>query len=209
VEPPEPRPRRLALAWLLVPIGAFFVAAMVGTALSPTLLIESPAALIALNPVPRHLVLTVNLIDPATFYAIATLALFGPDPFHYLLGRLYGDQALIWVEKRSPATGRLVRGLERWFARAGLLILFAAPTGVVSLLAGAARVNAVAFVVINILGTLAMVTLVRLLGERFAAPIDAVIAFIQANVVALTIITVLLVAFGAWRRQRREGTAKS
>ena len=205
----DPRRRPVRLAWLLAPLGGFFVAALIGTALSPTLLIANPTALIALNPVPRHLVLTVNLIDPITFYAVAAARLFGPDPFHYLLGRLYGDQALVWVERRSARTGRLVRRLERWFERFGLLFLLVAPAGVVCLLAGAARVRPVTFVALNLAGTLAGLTLVRVLGERFAPAIESAIAFVQANVVALTVATVLLVAFSAWRQQRRERAVKS
>ncbi len=90
---------------------------------------------------------------------------------------VYSDQALAWIEQRSLGTGRLVRRLERWFERAGLLILFAAPTGVACLLAGALRVNPVAFVVIEVLGTIAGITLIWLLGERFAEPIDSVMEF--------------------------------
>ncbi|MBA2591709.1 MAG: hypothetical protein M3495_07700 [Pseudomonadota bacterium] len=55
--------------------------------------------------------------------------------------------------------------------------MFAAPTGVACLLAGALRVNPVAFVVIEVLGTIAGITLIWLLGERFAEPIDSVMEF--------------------------------
>jgi membrane protein DedA with SNARE-associated domain len=87
--------------------------------------------------------------------------------------------------------------------------LLVAPAGVVCLLAGAARMRPAVFVAINLAGTLIGLTLVRLLGERFAATIESVVAFVQANVVALTVATVLLVAFGAWRQQRRERAVKS
>jgi membrane protein DedA with SNARE-associated domain len=195
--------RRLGLALVLTPLALFFGAAMIGTALAPKLLVEKPLLLVALNPVLRHLVLAANDIPPIPFYVVALLRLLGPDPFHYLLGRLYGDAALAWVERRSPRAGRFVRWVEGLFERWGLLVLLVAPEGVVCLLAGAAGVHPITFVAVDVLGTLGMLALVRLFGSAFAVPIEIVVNLIQANAILLTGVSIAAVAFEAWRRRRR------
>ncbi|HMJ12520.1 MAG TPA: hypothetical protein VK524_13945 [Polyangiaceae bacterium] len=203
----RPRPsseqRQPRLRLLIAALGTFFVAAMLGTAFAPTLVVSNPLLLIALNPVLRHLVLASNQVDAATFFAVAGLRLLGPDPFHYLLGLWYGPAALAWLERKSARAGRILRLVERAFARAGLLILFVAPEGIVCLLAGAARVPPWLFVTLDVAGTLCTLTLVRLFGRRYEQGIRGVLDFIEGNILALTVASVVLVVASAlWRRRR-------
>jgi membrane protein DedA with SNARE-associated domain len=178
---------------------------MIGTALAPTLVVTQPLLLVALNPVLRHLVLVANQVEPAVFFVVGALRLFGPDPFHYLLGRWYGDTALSWLERKSPRAGRVVRAVEAAFARAGPVILFVAPEGIVCLLAGAARVRPVTFVAIDVAGTLCTLTVVRLFGRRYEQGIRDVLDFVEGNILALTLASVVLVVCSAlWRRRRTQ-----
>jgi membrane protein DedA with SNARE-associated domain len=191
------------LRLLVAALGSFFVAAMIGTALAPTLVVTEPLLLIALNPVLRHLVLVANQLEPAAYFVVGALRLFGPDPFHYLLGRWYGDSALVWLERKSPRAGRVVRAVETAFARAGLVILFVAPEGIICLLAGAARVRPLTFIALDVAGTFTMLALVRSFGRRYEQGIQGVLDFVEGNILVLTAASVVLVVASAvWRRRR-------
>lgn len=197
------RRRRLRLGALLAPVVVTSVASLTGTALAPTLLVTAPLLLIALNPVFRHLVMVSGVVDPKAFFAVALLRLFAPDPFYYWIGRLYGRDAVTWVERRSGGAGSLIRWLERAFDRLGLVLLFVAPVGLVCVLAGASRVKPWVFVVVDLLGTLAAVTLVHLFGKVMAEPIEVVRVFVEANLWLLTAISVCLVVISTLLRRRR------
>jgi membrane protein DedA with SNARE-associated domain len=191
------------LRLLVGALGSFFVAAMIGTALAPTLVVTQPLLLIALNPVLRHLVLVANQLEPAAYFVVGALRLFGPDPFHYLLGRWYGDSALTWLERKSPRAGRLVRAAESAFARAGLVLLFVAPEGIMCLLAGAARVRPLTFIALDMAGTFTTLALVRSFGRRYEQGIQGVLDFVEGNILVLTAGSVVLVVASAlWRRRR-------
>ena len=188
---------------LIAALGSFFALAMLGTAFAPKLLVEHPLLLVALNPVLRHLVLASNQIDALPFVLVGLLRLLGPDPFHYLLGRWYGDVAVEWIERRSPRSARAARFAERAFARAGLVLLFVSPEGIINVLAGAARVRPAVFLTLNVAGTLCMLMLVRAFGARYDAALGALLAFIQANVIGLTAASVIAVGVGVLLRRRR------
>lgn len=59
----------------------------------------------------------------------------------------------------------------------------------------------VAFLALNVLGTLATLAALRAFGAEAAAPIDAVVAFAGENAVLLTAITVAVTALWVWRRR--------
>ena len=202
----EERRRRRRLAFALGPIVATSVASLTGTALAPTLLVTAPLALIALNPVVRHLVLASGDVSTGSFFAVALTRLFLPDPFYYLIGRWYGADAIDWIERRAGGAGRLVRFAERAFSRAGYVVLFIAPMGLICVLAGAARIRPAWFVAVDLAGTLTVITLVRLFGEAFASPLAQVRDLVAANVVLLTALSVTLALGSAavrrWRARR-------
>ncbi len=199
----DPSHARRKLTALLAPIGVLTVAGFAGTAFAPALLVHAPLALIALNPVYANLILASNSIAAVPFFAVAVLRLFASDPFFFLIGREYGDAAIEWVERRSPLAGRIARRVEQLFERAGPLVLFVVPGGLVCVLAGASHMKARTFVAINLAGTLSVVALVRAFGHALADPIEAVRAFVQANILLLTGVSFVLVALSTAIRRRR------
>lgn len=191
------------LAFLVAPVAIVFAAGLIGTAFAPALLGRAPLVLVAMSPLYRHLALASTSIDAAPFVLVAVARLFVTDPFLYAIGRQYGDEAIDWVEVRSGRAARIVRTVKRAFARAEYLVLFVSPGPLVCMLAGASRMPVARFVVVNLAGTIAAVLLIRSFGVAFATALDAVRAFIAANIVALTALSVALVTVSVITRRRR------
>jgi membrane protein DedA with SNARE-associated domain len=191
------------LPLLLAPVLVFFAAGVIGTAVAPALLGRAPLLLVAMSPLFRHLALASPSIDTMPFVVVAVARLFATDPFLYAIGRQYGDEAIDWVELRSGRAGRIVRTVKRAFGRAALLVLFVSPGPLVCMLAGAAKMPFTRFVVINLTGTIAAVLLIRSFGVAFADALETVRAFIEANLVALTVSSVTLVTGSVLAKRRR------
>lgn len=187
-------PSRLAL--LLTVIAATTVATTLGTALSPKLVGDAPLVLIALNPNWRHLVLAVPVTDVAPFLVVTMSRMFMADPFFYFLGRWYGNDAIVWVERHAGRTGRVLRWVERKFRKSGRVILFFAPGGFICMLAGASGMSRRVFFLIDIAGTVAGALFWRFTGDVFSSPIETVRGFIAEHVGALMVCTVALVTVG-------------
>ena len=204
------RRSRLRLFILIGVIAVAWVGTMVGTALSPTLVVESPLLLIALNPNWRHVVLAVPVTDAVPFFAVTIARMFFTDPIFYLLGRWYGNDAVIWVEERSGGIGRVLRWTERKFKKAGRVILYFLPGGFICLLAGASGMSRTTFLLIDIAGTVTGAAIMRFAGDVFEGPIDVVREFVSDHMSELTLCTIVLVAVGVairLRIVRRRGRA--
>ncbi|MEZ4226484.1 MAG: VTT domain-containing protein [Polyangiaceae bacterium] len=203
-----PRRGRALLSALLAPIVLTTTATLTGTALAPKLLVSAPLLLIALNPVSRHLILVSPVTELGPYLAVAVTRLFLPDPFYFAIGRLWGKDAIAWVERRLGGAGRLVRGVEALFERAGWLVLMLAPVGLVCVLAGASRMSVRTFVLLNLAATVTWALIVRRLGDVFAGPVALVRQFVADNVLLLTGVSVLLVVIQLilQRRRSRQGT---
>jgi membrane protein DedA with SNARE-associated domain len=197
------RRQRRRLFLLLAPVAVLFTAGLIGIAFAPVLLAREPLVLIAMSPLLRHLVLASNSVDALPFVVVAVVRLFAPDPFLYVIGREYGPEAIDWVKARSRGAGRMMRFAERAFVRAGVLVLFISPGPLVCLLAGAARMPITTFLVVNVLGTAAVVLLVRSFGLAFAAKVELVRAFVAANIVGLTVVSLVLVLTSVAVKRRR------
>lgn len=191
---------------LFVPLAVFTILGFFGVMFSPYLLVHHPLVLVALNPLFRHMVLASPAVDTLPFCIVAVTRLFLPDPFMYLLGFHYGPRALTWMEIRAPLAGKILRFIERAFARAWPIVLFVYPTISVCLLAGVARIRVVPFVIIDLAGTIALVALIRVLGATFVEPIQLVTEFVRAHVGVLTLATAVSAFAGwlVWRRKVRE-----
>ena len=202
--PSRSRAGRRKLTALIAPLGVLGVAVASRAPRSRRrLLVRAPLALIALNPVYTHLILASNSIAPVPFFVVAVARLFAADPFYFLIGREYGGAAIEWVERRSALAGRVARFIERLFQRAGPVVLFVVPAGLVCVLAGASRMRARTFVAINLAGTLAVVLLVRAFGHAFADPIETVRNFVETNILVLTAVSALVVAVSALLRRKK------
>lgn len=199
----RPRPtgrRRLLLVGAA--LAAIATSAVVGNALAPTLLVSHPLLLVALNATTRHLVLTSTTVDPVPYLVVGLGRRLLEDPFLFLLGRWYGDEAVAWVDSKVGG-GRYLRAVQRNFHRVGWLLVAVAPGGVVCVLAGASRMSTAVFLVLNIAGTVATILLLRRFGDAFSGPVDAVMAFVADNVVVLTGLSVLVTVVYLLRRRRQ------
>lgn len=202
--PPRPPGRRQVL---LVSVGLAVVAAsaVAGNALAPTLLVSHPLLLLALNTTTRHLILTSNNVDLIPYLVVGLGRRLLEDPFLFLLGRWYGDEAIAWVDAKLGGGRTTLRWVQAHFHRVGWLLVALAPGGVVCVLAGASRMPAALFLVLNIVGTVASILVWRRFGDVFAGPVDATVAFVADNVVVLTAASVVLTGIYVVHRRRRRG----
>ena len=180
-------------------------ATLVGVVASLYLANNHPLALIALSPLPRHLVLVAPTVDPAAFLLVATA------PFPVVLrrvllpGRAFGPAALVWLELRAPRMGRFVRWLERAFAHASYpaVLLLAGPA--VAVIAGAAGMKAVVFSSLAAVALMARLVLILEVGDWLSGPLEAVRSLIGIYWIPGTFLLVLGISLSRWRgRGRRE-----
>lgn len=196
-----PRPRALRrLSLLTVPLLVVFATAALGNALAPALLADHPELLLALNATTRHLLLTSTTVAVVPWVLIGLLRRLVEDPFLYLIGRWHGDDALAWVDRKAGG-GRWLDLVRRRFRLLGYPLVALAPGGVVCLLAGASGMGPVAFLTLNLLGTLATLAALRTFGEEAAAPIAALVTFVGEHAVPLTAVSVTLTVLWLWRRR--------
>ncbi len=198
------RPGRRRLLLVGACLAVIATSAVVGNALAPTLLVRHPLLLLALNATTRHLVLTSTTIDVVPYVVVGLGRRLLEDPFLFLLGRWYGDDAIAWVDDKVGG-GAYLRAVQRHFHRVGWLLVAVVPGGVVCVLAGVSRMRTAVFLTLNILGTLATIAVLRRFGDTFAAPIELLLAFSADNVVPLTALSLGLTALWLVWRQRRPG----
>jgi membrane protein DedA with SNARE-associated domain len=197
-------PARIHLAWLLAPIALMVVAGYTADALWPSLVESNPLLLIALSAKNRYLVLVVNSLPAWEYYVVGTLRLLLPDPFFFILGWMYGEAALHWMERRTPTVGRIMRTLERWFGRWGAPLVVLFPNNYVCAIAGAARMSPLRFAVLNVIGTIGRLVMIAVIGDVFAGPIDSILDFIAEWRIQLLAVTVSLVVL-SWVLELRNG----
>jgi len=203
LDPPVPWLRNTVFATL----AATIVLGWVGDAVWGSLVDRHPLTLILLNAKPRYLVLTVNDLDPWTFYLVATFRLLCTKPLVWLVGAWYGDRAVRWAERRSARGAGLIRWAEQHFGRFGWLVILITSNNVVCLLAGSAGFSLVWFMVLAVVGTLVRLWIISVVGDAFSSPIDAVIGFVGDNRPAVLVASVAVLLGGLWW-QRRAGTSQ-
>ncbi|MET0149741.1 MAG: hypothetical protein ABWZ14_08130 [Acidimicrobiales bacterium] len=190
----EKAPPSRARLWLVLgPLVILVIAAQVGDAFAPTLAVEHPLTLITLNARNRNLILVTNSLDAVSFYTVGFLRLLASDPLFYILGFWYGDAGVQWVEKRSSSFGNLLRTWEWMFQKAAWPLVAIAPNNFICLFAGAAGMTPAVFLTLNVIGTAVRLYLIRVLGEAFEKPIQAVLDFIADYRLPLTAVTVAIV----------------
>jgi membrane protein DedA with SNARE-associated domain len=202
---PEPVPPRLRAAiWGL--FTAVTVASLLGTALSPYLLVKNPLLLVAISAAAHHVALAAATVDQVPLIIVATLRRVLTGLSAYGLGYLYGGLAIQWIEQRHARAARLVRFFERLFARFGVALLVIAPAPTLALFAGAARSRLSLFVLALTVGHLFWNTATQYLGDAFAQRTDLLTNFLGEHLLESTLACVALVvvqqAIGRWRRKR-------
>jgi membrane protein DedA with SNARE-associated domain len=201
---PPPSPNRTL--FYAIPLGVTAAANVAGTAFMPYLLARAPLVLVLLSPVFRHLVLVSPSVGALPLFLVAVPRHFLPDPFMYFLGREYGPLAVEWAEANSPSTARMVRQLEKLFAKVGPAALLVSPEVLVSMLAGAARVPFPLFVAFNLIGTVLNVFVARWFGDVFERQIHAITGFFRGHVAVVTAVSVAVVLALNWYSRRNTAT---
>lgn len=178
------RPHWVVLA---VPIGVVTVLGLVGTALTPPLATRHPLVLLILEARDRNLLLARH-VSIVPYVLVGTVRRLCTDPAFYLLGRYYGPSAIAWLERSGG--GRMVSVTERAFRRAAYPMLVIFPGAVVCTLAGEVGVPPVLFGVVVGVRTVIAVLVIRFLGDVFAGPIDATLAFFDRNLLVVSLVSI-------------------
>jgi membrane protein DedA with SNARE-associated domain len=202
----EPRhnPSRRTLVALVAPIIGLVIAGTVGNALAPALVKKHPLLLIALDGRNRWLILTAVHVSPVPFVVVGLIRRLASDPLFFILGLLYGDRAVRWVEKRfAPDTG-LVPWMEKNFNRLAPVLVFLFPGALVCTLAGALGMNPLLFAVLNVAGTIAILVVLYQFGDVLHGPITAITDFIDAHWKVFLAVSVLATLVWLWDQRRRD-----
>jgi membrane protein DedA with SNARE-associated domain len=146
-------------------------------------------------------VLAAPLLEFWPFFLVGMVRLALTDPLFYLFGRGYGDGAIEWTERRLGAPGS-VRRLEHWFRRAAYPIVAIAPNNIVCVLAGAAGMSVIGFLLANLGGTAARMILIWWVGDVFSEPLLDVVDFVGRYRWILTAVTVVIVVASVLRARR-------
>jgi membrane protein DedA with SNARE-associated domain len=202
-----PRIRHLVFALLAVAS----VMAIVGTALSPYLLVRHPVWLVALAPEWRHIALAATKAPALPIVGVASIRKVLGLCGSYGLGVLYGDATVRWTERRFPKLGRFVRSVERLFARVGLVLLIVAPTHTLSILSGASGKRLTAFLVPTALGQVFWSYLTYRFGAAVSDWTTPFVDFVGRHLLVSTLVTAGAVSIYALvsrlRRKRHPAAA--
>ena len=185
------------------PILAVVVVGTLGNMFHPRLLNSHPLVLVAMEPRNRYLLLVAEKVDFVPFLLVATVRRLVSDPLFYLLGYLYGDRGVRWIERKMGDDAGLVRALERGFAKAAPVMVFLLPGAIVCVLAGATGMSVPLFLALNVAGTLTVVTLLYRFAEFFDGPLGAVNRFYANNNKTLTILSVVVTILWLLDQRRR------
>ena len=194
---------RRKLTLLLTPIIVLTVAGTLADWFAAAIIVDHPLLEMFLNPRLRYLTLASNKVGPVAFFVVGFFRLVLTDPLFYLLGLWYGDAAMRWMERRGNP--RTVRVAERWFAKAAYPIVFAAPNGFVCLLAGATGMPPVAFVALNVTGTVVRLVAVRTLAHVLERPLESVLHVVDRYQWWIVGVSVAIGLLQWWLRRRRRG----
>lgn len=180
---------------------AAFVTGIIGTALSPTLIVDHPLVMILMNANNRYLILVTNNVDPFGFFLAALFRRVIPTLAFFALGYWYGGRAVRWLEGRDPTTGELYRIIEGWFDRIGWWIVAIAPMTFVALLAGAAKFRPRVLIPLVTVSVFARLAIIRWLGSEFSGVLENIVDWIDRTRGPLMVVTVGLVLLSAWMQR--------
>ena len=199
-------PRSRRTLWLiLTPIVALTITGIVADAIAPALIDKRPLLQMFLNPRNRYLVLASPQVDAVPFFVVGFIRLVLTDPLFYLLGYMYGDAALRWLERKmgeDRETGMIAMA-ERLFAKASYVVVLLMPNYWVCMLAGATGMRPRVFLPLNFIGTIGRLILIRIAGDVFEDELQSVLDFIAEYRWPLLGLSVAVVAFYVWRGRRR------
>ncbi|MDI3281973.1 hypothetical protein [Polyangium sp. 15x6] len=178
---------------------------IVGAALSPVLFAHAPLALLALSPVPAHLVLVAGVSSPIAYWAIALPICAGQCLLAYLFGRSEGTRALRWLVARGVASEARVERLMKPVRMSASLLVLVIPGPIASTLAGAFAAPARLLVPAIVVSQTLWVGLCRFFGEALLHWIAALRQQVVEHALPLTLVTA---AIAAWVHFRKKWTKR-
>lgn len=191
VPPARPKPTRKQLAFVVVPIAVVWVAGTVGNLFHPTLLVNMPLLLIALEPRFRYMLLVAPRVELLPFMAVALARRLFSDPFLYKLGNMYGETGVRWMERQMQDTIGWIRKVERGFGKAAWVFVLLWPGLVVCTLAGATGMRFGVFLALNIVGTALTTYLCVVAADVLEPLVGGINNFYAGNQKVLLVISVV------------------
>jgi membrane protein DedA with SNARE-associated domain len=170
---------------------ALTVAGTTGVALAPALLTYSPLLLIALSPLPRHLLLVAPITPLVGFVIVASMRSALAAVIAYGLGASYGDAGVQWARTRYPRLARFINWLERTFLRLGPLALVIAPGPMFSALAGASHMRLSTYLSIQLGAQIGWAIIMHRIGQALSQWIAPILTFFREHVVETTLLCVV------------------
>lgn len=189
---------------LLGAAAALGVAFWTGRALAPTLLTHSPLLLIALAPIPSHVVLVAPLTSVVPLVLVGALRRLLASVLAFYIARAYGSAGIPWVKARYPKHASKLELLERVFHRAGPLVVFVAPGPLVAALAAATSMRVRVFLPLATAGHACWVYVNYKVGEALSAWLTPAIRFIDQHALTLTLLSVVIVVAYSLKRRRKQ-----
>jgi membrane protein DedA with SNARE-associated domain len=171
-----------------------FVVSTVGTAMLPYLLVEHPIALLLSSADMRNIVLLAPRLGPEVLVPLAVLRRIIAMASTYGFGLLYGRAVLEAAAKRFASVHRLLLWFETVFVRYTAASLLLWPSYTCCTVAGVTRTPLRTFAPWMALGQVAFVLFSLLLGSAATQWTEALTRWLRANVVAVTVVSVALVA---------------
>jgi membrane protein DedA with SNARE-associated domain len=209
-----PRPRWTVL--LVAGAVGLWVLGFVTTTLTSKLLKDHPLGLIALSPRYRNFILTASRIDLLPFLVVGVLRLLASDPLYFLIGKYYGDSAIRWFTRMmggADGGGKLIVKTEQWFNGSRkwvayvLASFFAGP--IVCILAGAGKMRTRTFFILDALGTVVVVLVLKLFAKPLDPAVKAIVRFNGKNVKWITIVAIIGVVVSLTLGSKKDGLAKA
>ncbi len=206
-------PKRPRWTNLLV-LGAvgLWVLGFVTATLTSTLLKDHPLGLIALSPRYRNFILTASRVDIAPFMIVGVLRLLASDPLYFLIGKYFGDSAIRWFTRMlggAEGGGKLIVKTEQWFngprkwVAYVLSTFFAGP--IVCILAGAGKMRTRTFFILDAMGTVVVVLVLKLFSKPLDPIVKAIVAFNGKYTKWITIVAVLGVILSLTLGGKKDG----
>ena len=197
--------RRTRLRWLLAAAALLTAMGTAGAAFMPTLLVYNPLLLIAVSPLPRHLVIAAPHVAIIPFVLVASARRMLTSGVGYAIGRTYGDGGIAWAQARYPSMRGALDVLQKAFDTAAPLVIFLAPGPLIAALAGATRVPLLGCSCCSRPRGHAMwAALTYRVGEALSAWIAPIMQFVHAHVASTTLACAVLVGgYALWRRRAR------
>lgn len=167
------------------------VVSLAGLGLVASLAQRHPLWLIALNPLPRHLILVAPHTPIVPFVAVAALrGLFGCF-VAYELGRFYGPQGIAAFEASGGSRARrMYRIAANAFDRWSRVLLSVFPGMMTSALAGADALSRTRSLSLSAIGLVAWALVNHRLGGLLAPWTVPILRFVEENMLTATVLCI-------------------